>query len=117
MVTAQVAEARASAQSFVTHEQAGASVGAVGGDRWVVDHLVEYDGRKYPAPRSAAFRVRWQGYGAKDDTWERAGGLPDDLKLEFWRDLQKRHQEGTREMNDAERRACSKIIPWNCTSV
>ena len=84
---------------------------------WVVDHLVEYDGRYYPPPRSAAFRVRWQGYGAKDDTWERAGGLPDDLKLEFWRDLQKRHQEGTREMNDAERRACSKIIPWNCTSV
>ena len=58
----------------------------------VVDHLVEYDGRYYPPPRSAAFRVRWQGYGAKDDTWERAGGLPDDLKLEFWRDLQKRHQ-------------------------
>ena len=47
-----------------------------------------YDGRYYPPPRSAAFRVRWQGYGAKDDTWERAGGLPDDLKLEFWRDLQ-----------------------------
>ena len=57
--------------------------------QWVVDHLVEYDGRYYPPPRSAAFRVRWQGYGAKDDTWERAGGLPDDLKLEFWRDLQK----------------------------
>ena len=50
--------------------------------QWVVDHLVEYDGRYYPPPRSAAFRVRWQGYGAKDDTWERAGGLPDDLKLE-----------------------------------
>ena len=69
--------------------------------QWVVDHLVEYDGRYYPPPRSAAFRVRWQGYGAKDDTWERAGGLPDDLKLEFWRDLQKRHQRLTQRKEPA----------------
>ena len=106
VVTAQAAEARASAQSFVTHEQAGTSVGAVGGDRWVVDHLVEYDGRKYPAPRSAGFRVRWQGYAAKHDTWEPASELSGDLKLEFWRDLQKRHQSGTRRMSPAEGVAC-----------
>ena len=89
MVAAQAAEARASAQSFVTHEQAGTSVGAVGGDRWVVDHLVEYDGRYYPPPRSAGFRVRWQGYAAKHDTWEPASELSVRSKLEFWRDLQK----------------------------
>ena len=84
-------------------------MGAVGGDRWVVDHLVEYDGRYYPPPRSAAFRVRWQGYDAKHDTWQRAGELPDNLKLEFWRDLQQRDQEGTRKMSDAERRACERL--------
>ena len=110
MVTAQAAEARASEQSFVTHEQAGTSVGAVGGNQWVVDHLVEYDGRKYPAPRSAGFRVRWQGYAAKHDTWEPASELSDDLKLEFWRDLQQRDQKGTREMNDAERKACARFM-------
>ena len=77
---------------------------------WVVDHLVEYDGRYYPPPRSAAFRVRWQGYGAKDDTWERAGELSDDLKLEFWRDLQKRHQSGTRRMSPAEGVACRAFM-------
>ena len=110
MVTAQVVEARASAQSFVTHEQAGTSVGAVGGDRWVVDHLVEYDGRYYPPPRSAGFRVRWQGYAAKHDTWEPASELSDDLKLEFWRDLQKRHQSGTRRMSPAEGVACRAFM-------
>ena len=55
------------------------------------------------------FRVRWQGYAAKHDTWERAGELPDNLKLEFWRDLQQRDQEGTRKMSDAERRACERL--------
>ena len=78
--------------------------------QWVVDHLVEYDGRYYPPPRSAAFRVRWQGYGAKHDTWEPASELPDELKLEFWRDLQQRDQKGTREMNHAEREACRAFM-------
>ena len=74
--------------------------------QWVVDHLVEYDGRYYPPPRSAGFRVRWQGYAAKHDTWEPASELSGDLKLEFWRDLQKRHQSGTRRMSPAEGVAC-----------
>ena len=46
---------------------------------------------------------------AKDDTWEPASELSDDLKLEFWRDLQQRDQEGTRKMSDAERRACERL--------
>ena len=78
--------------------------------QWVVDHLVEYDGRKYPAPRSAGFRVRWQGYAAKHDTWEPASALSDDLKLEFWRDLQQRDQKGTRKMSQPERKACKAFM-------
>ena len=42
----------------------------------VVDHLVEYDGRYYPPPRSAAFRVRCRDMAQKMTRGSGRAGSP-----------------------------------------
>ena len=45
------------------------------------------------SPGAREYKVRWAGYGAKDDTWEESSHIPESLKMEYWERVKQAKKE------------------------
>ena len=52
---------------------------------YVVERIVDHEG----TGDALQYRVRWYGYDAKDDTWEKAACIPPYLTKRYWNQVEK----------------------------
>jgi hypothetical protein len=50
-----------------------------------VEHILNHDG----APLSRQYKIRWAGYGPREDTWEDASHIQTSLITKYWEDIGK----------------------------
>ena len=58
---------------------------------YVVERIVDHEG----TGDALRYRVRWYGYAAKDDTWEKAARLPLNFTKRYWNQVEKRRSKST----------------------
>ena len=56
---------------------------------YVVERIVDHEG----TGDTLQYRVRWYGYDAKDDTWEKASRIPPNFTKRYWNQVKKKRSK------------------------